>query len=290
MTGTGAPGGTTEHRTTSADGTVVGYTRRGAGPGVVLVQGATGTAEDYEELASALAAEFTVLVPDRRGRGRTPRAFEEGHDIARDVEDLDAVLSENGADRVFGLSSGAVIALDAARTLPRVTRAALYEPPFYADGISRSGIARLKAAIGRGDLASALILSLRTAGTAPAPIRLLPMPLARLLAAAVLAVDGRRSAPGRRLRDLLPGIRYDFADVSAVDGRMAEFASVRMPVLLVSGTRSPEFLRRAVRDLAGVLPNARIVELDGLGHDGPWNRSRGGRPDLVADALRTFLR
>jgi hypothetical protein len=39
-----------------------------------------------------------------------------------------------------------------------------------------------------------------------------------------------------------------------------------------------------------VLPDARHVELDGLGHDGPWNRSLGGRPAIVATALRTFSR
>lgn len=138
---------------------------------------------------------------DRRGRGRSPRPYDASHDIARDVEDIDAVLAATGASQVFGLSSGAVITLQAAQALPRITRAAVYEPPIYPDGIARDGVQRLNAEIERGDLASALIGSLRTAQTAPAPLRALPFPAARLLAAAVLAVNDRRPGVHARLPD-----------------------------------------------------------------------------------------
>ncbi len=279
----------TEQHATSADGTRIGYLSQGSGPGLVLVQGAMGTAEDYSELAAALAPHFSVHSVDRRGRGRSPRAYDAGHVIARDVEDVDAVLAATGADAVFGLSSGAVITLEAARTLGRVTRAAVYEPPFYTDGIDRSGVHRLNAAIERGDLVSALVTALLTARTAPAPLRLLPAPLARLLAAGVLAVDARRPGTHTALRDLVPGLRYDFNAVTGMDAKMSTFATVDEPVLLVGGTKSPIFLRSSLRDLEHLLPRARRVELEGLTHSGPWNTSRGGRPHLVAQALREFL-
>lgn len=126
--------GVVEGYVRSADGTGVGLLSQGSGPGMVLVQGAMGTAEDYGELAEALAPHFTVHALDRRGRGLSPRHYDTGHTIDRDVEDVDAVLAATSAGRVFGLSSGAVIALEAAKMLPRVTRAAVYEPPFYATG------------------------------------------------------------------------------------------------------------------------------------------------------------
>lgn len=279
----------TEQHATSADGTRIGYLSQGGGPGLVLVQGAMGTAQHYSELAAALAPHFSVHSLDRRGRGRSPRTYDAGHVIARDVEDVDAVLAVTGADAVFGLSSGAVITLEAARTLARVTRAAVYEPPFYPDGIDRSGVHRLNTAIERGDLASALVISLLTARTAPAPLRLLPAPLARSLAVGVLAVDARRPGAHTALRDLLPGIRYDFNAVAGMDDRMSTFASVDKKVLLVGGTSSPAFLRRSLRDLEHVLPRAQRVELEGLTHSGPWNTSRGGRPELVAGALENFF-
>ncbi|TQS45094.1 alpha/beta fold hydrolase [Cryptosporangium phraense] len=271
---------------TSRDGTRIGYQRRGDGPGLVLVQGAMGTAYNYTDLATALASNFTVYTPDRRGRGLSPRPYDDEHDVARDVEDVDAMLAEADTGYVFGLSSGAIITLEAARTLPRVTRAAVYEPPFYRDGISHNGIRQLGADIEHGHLAAALAGSLRTAGTAPAALRMLPGPAARLLAAAVLSVDARKRGPAPKLRDLLPGIRYDFNVVGGMDGKMASFGSVDKPMLLLSGTKSPEFLQQAIRDLAGVLPRATHIEFDGLDHAGSWNT---GRPDLVAAALRDFF-
>lgn len=279
----------TEGYVTSLDGSRIGFLRRGSGPGLVLVQGAGGTAYNYRELARALSPNFTVYTPDRRGRGLSAKPYDSGHDIARDVEDVDAVLAETGADRVFGLSSGAVITLEAARTLPRVTRASVYEPPFYPDGISHDGIRQLGAEIERGDLASALVSVLHVSGMAPAPIRVLPRPVARLLARGVLRIDGRKSGPYAKLRDLLPGTRYDFNVVGGMDGKMGTFASIEKPMLLLSGTKSAAYLRQSIRKLAGILPEARHVEFDGLNHVGSWNVSLGGRPGVVAAALREFF-
>ncbi|WP_157441891.1 alpha/beta fold hydrolase [Actinoplanes awajinensis] len=102
----------------------------------------------------------------------------------------------------------------------------------------------------------------------------------------MLSADSRRTGPAPKLRDLLPGIRYDFNDVGGLDGKMATFASVDKPMLLLSGTKSPGFLKQAIRDLAGVLPRATHIEFDGLDHAGSWNT---GRPELVAAALRDFF-
>lgn len=51
----------------SADGTRIGFERLGAGPGLVLVQGAMGTAYTYRQLAQALADSFTVIIPTGAG-------------------------------------------------------------------------------------------------------------------------------------------------------------------------------------------------------------------------------
>ena len=144
-----AESGFTQGAVTSQDGTRIGFRRIGRGPGLVLVQGAMGTERNYHELAQGLASGYTVFLPDRRGRGMSAKPYAADHWIARDVEDVDAVLAEAAADQVFGLSSGAMIALEAARTLPRITRAAVYEPPFYTGGAPRDRIARFNAE-GRG--------------------------------------------------------------------------------------------------------------------------------------------
>jgi hypothetical protein len=38
-----------------------------------------------------------------------------------------------------------------------------------------------------------------------------------------------------------------------------------------------------------VLPRARRIELEGLGHDASWNVDRRGHPGPVADAMRAFF-
>ena len=116
---------------TSEDGTPIGYRQYGRGPGVILVMGAMGTAHNYDQLARVLASDFTVYVPDRRGRGMSPREYSPDHSIQKELEDLGSLLAKTGAHLVFGLSSGAVIALEASQALSSIHKAALYDPPFY---------------------------------------------------------------------------------------------------------------------------------------------------------------
>ena len=84
------------------------------------------------QLAELLSQYFTVFTYDRRGRGESgdtaPYALE------REVEDIAALLSEaGGAAFVWGMSSGAVLALEAANRLSGITKLALYEAPFIVD-------------------------------------------------------------------------------------------------------------------------------------------------------------
>ncbi len=104
---------------TSADGTSIGYRMIGKGPGLILIQGAMGTATNYDELARSLAASFTVYLPDRRGRGMSPLAYDPAHTVRRDIEDLSSLVEYGGATFIFGLSSGAMIALAAASAIDR---------------------------------------------------------------------------------------------------------------------------------------------------------------------------
>lgn len=273
----------------SRDGTRIGYQRRGSGPGIVLIQGAMGTAYNYEELADALSSSFTVYTPDRRGRGMSPLAYDAQHDIARDVEDVDALLAETDTSQIFGLSSGGMIALEATRTLPRVHKAAIYEPPFYADGIDTDRIRDFNAEVDRGDFASALVSAGRIVGLAPAPVKVLPKPVARQLTGAVLRANDKDTSPHAKIRDLMPTMRYDFNDVSSMQGKIETMASIDKPVLLLSGTKSPAYLRQSVQSLKRIIPNSKHIEFDGLDHSGAWNASRGGHPETVAAALRDFF-
>ena len=70
-------------------------------------------------LAALLARRLTVLIYERRG--------------GSELQDLEALIARaGGSAALFGASSGAILALEAARTLA-VTRLAVYEPPFMLD-------------------------------------------------------------------------------------------------------------------------------------------------------------
>src|SRR6266704_2544578 len=116
---------------TSADGTAIAYEKNGAGPALVVVDGAltTRTSSSKAELIALLSPRLTVYTYDRRGRGDsgdTPP-----YAVAREIEDLDAVIEEaGGSAALYGHSSGACLALEAANRLPGIRKLALYEAPF----------------------------------------------------------------------------------------------------------------------------------------------------------------
>ena len=104
MTSTTTGAELTTGSVSSADGTQIGYLRLGHGPAVVLLHGSNESARSHLQLAQALADEFTVYLPDRRGRGLSG-PHRPDHGMRTEVEDLHAVLAESGAQRVFGVSA-----------------------------------------------------------------------------------------------------------------------------------------------------------------------------------------
>jgi pimeloyl-ACP methyl ester carboxylesterase len=275
----------------SKDGTRVGYEQVGQGPGIVLVQGAMGTAANYRELARRLSQNFTVFVPDRRGRGMSPREYRPDHSIERDVEDLDCLLSHTGAQFVFGLSSGAVIALEAARTLPRIRKVALYEPPFQQHGMSAEMIARFNLEVSEGRLSAALVTAMTLVRLGPPWLRAVPRCLVQLFIARSFVKEERiQVAQGYApMSELLPAMRYDFNIVGAMAGPLGAFRQVEAQVLLLGGRKSPAYLKEALNSLQDILPHVRRTEFKGLDHSAPWNCDRGGDPPPIAAALLEFF-
>jgi hypothetical protein len=83
----------------SKDGTRIGYLRLGQGPAAVLLHGSNESARSHTGLAVALADAFTLYLPDRRGRGMSG-PYGPDYGMRTQVEDLDAVLAESGAQLV----------------------------------------------------------------------------------------------------------------------------------------------------------------------------------------------
>ena len=113
----------------SRDGTTIAFDRFGDGPPLILVLGALCDRSAARTLAEVLAGDFAVLTYDRRGRGGSGDTLP--YAVEREIEDLDALISETGAAPfVFGHSSGAVLALEAAASGLPIARLVVYEPPY----------------------------------------------------------------------------------------------------------------------------------------------------------------
>ncbi|GLY00961.1 MULTISPECIES: alpha/beta hydrolase [Actinoplanes] len=247
------------------------------GPKVVLLHGGLQTSANFTKLAGLLARDFTVHVPDRRGRGESGPAAT-GHGLRAEIDDLAALLGETGAGNVFGLSSGAVIALRTAMEIP-VERLALYEPPLKHGGHDPlSWLSAYERELSRGHPAAAFATVVKGTGGA----RLVPR--AALIPLAGLAL---RTGGGRELGELIPTMRLDAAVVEEAAGPLSTYDGVTAETLLLGGTRSPAYLKEVLTGLEPVLPRARRVTLTGVGHLAADN---SGRPALVAAELRKFFR
>src|SRR5512135_3420902 len=103
---------------TSKDGTKIAYETKGSGPAVILVDGALcyRSFGPMPHLAELLAPHFTVVTYDRRGRGESGNS--KPYAVAREVEDIAALIQAAGGPAcVYGISSGACLALEAAMQL-----------------------------------------------------------------------------------------------------------------------------------------------------------------------------
>ena len=127
----------------SADGTPIAFERDEtdpARPALLIVQGAFCDRTSGASLAAGLRRRFTVYRMDRRGRGDsgdTPP-----WSIEREVQDLAAVVgAARVAPFVYGHSSGAALALEAAAAGVPMRRLVAYEPPYVGDGLANGSMA-----------------------------------------------------------------------------------------------------------------------------------------------------
>lgn len=230
---------------TSADGTTIAFERTGAGPAVILIGGAFNDRTTVADLGKALASNFTVYFYDRRGRGGSGDAPE--HSSQREVEDLAAVIEHAGGKaHVFGHSSGAVLALEAARQGLPIGKVVVYEPPFAPHLAGLLDRLRVLVKEDRRDEAAAVFLT--EAGGAPAEM-----------------VAGMRAGPmWGWFTGLAHTLPYDVELCVTVS--IESLATVSNPVLAIGGGDSPPSLTEPPKAVAATIPGARHVTMHGHDH------------------------
>jgi pimeloyl-ACP methyl ester carboxylesterase len=248
---------------TSRDGTRIAFERSGDGPALVLVDGALSFRAHGQlaPLAELLAPDFTVYRYDRRGRGESGDTAP--YAVAREVEDLEALIAEAGGRAlVFGMSSGAVLALEAAASGLPIAKLALYEPPLADEAAPDDGFAeRIEQLVAEGRRGDTVEFFLSSAGV-PAD-----------------AIATMREEPSWPLfESVAPTLVYD----NAVLAEATLPRDLAIPTLVSHGGESPDFFRAAARAAADAIPGARYSSLEGQS----WGRVD---PAALAPMLRQFF-
>jgi pimeloyl-ACP methyl ester carboxylesterase len=245
----------------SSDGTEIAFDRVGQGPPVILVGGAFSWRrwKGFVELAHLLSARFTVLNYDRRGRGDSGDT--QPYALEREFEDLHAMISiAGGSAFVWGMSSGGILVLEAARTGVATEKIAAYEPPFIvdsSDGLPPDDfVSHVGALVDRGRRSEAMKYFMGQVMGMPS---LIP------------SLMSLWTPMWSKLKATAHTLPYEAALIDRyVRGRpvdAAYWAGVATPTLIVSGEKSPEKLRKGAAAIAGALPNAEHRALAGVSHN-----------------------
>jgi pimeloyl-ACP methyl ester carboxylesterase len=253
---------------TSADGTRIAFDRFGDGPPIIMAAGAFNDRSTTEPLSRALAAHCTAFNYDRRGRGDSGDTAP--YSVQREIEDMAALIGEAGASAaLFGYSSGANLALQAAASGLPIAKLVLYEPPFNPDDsyptLPGDLASRLTELVAEGRRGDAVELYQIAAVGMPASV-----------------VEQMRHAPFRpSMEAIAHTLAYDAAVVGDRSLPAGLIGSIRAPALVISGGDSPPFLREAARAVADTLPQGRLHTLAGQGHD--------INPEATAPVIADFL-
>jgi pimeloyl-ACP methyl ester carboxylesterase len=258
----------------SKDGTQIAYEKHGEGSAVILVDGALG----YRglgfgnSLADLLSQQFTVYIYDRRGRGESTNS--KPFAIDREIEDIEALIDEAGGSAyVYGISSGACLALEAANKLgKKIKKLALYEPPYNSDPSTtqawkdyRSQLTSLIAADRRGE---AVELFMRFVGT---PTEM---------------IAGMKQAPvWSMFESVAPTLAYDAAEMGEDRNVPINHAkNIQSRTLVMDGGLNMQympFMHTTAMALSGAIPNAQQRTLEGQTHD--------VKADVLAPVLVEFF-
>jgi pimeloyl-ACP methyl ester carboxylesterase len=167
------------------------------------------------------------------------------------------VQKAGGSAMVFGISSGAALAAEAARQLRGIRRLALYEAPYVIDNthepLPPTFIADTKALVAADRRTAAVQKFMRYVGTPSIVVLLMPLlPFWKKLTkiAHTLSNDLEIIAPHHNGQPFSKG----------------KWSTITIPALVIAGGKSPDYMRNSMRAWAQALPNAVHQTLAGQTH------------------------
>ena len=243
---------------TSKDGTTIAFDQIGKGPVVMLVDGALqyrAFDQGMAELADLLSKHFTVIHYDRRGRGDSTDS--QTYELERELEDIESIINEAGGSAfLYGISSGAALALEAAIKLPdKIKKLVMYEAPYNDDDNARKSWKeyrqKLMELVKQGRKRDAVGHFMMLVGMSPDQL------------------EGMHQHPMWPLWEAVGlTLAYDaiaMGEDSSLPTKRA--AKVAVPTLVMNGSESFPFMHDTAVALAKAIPNAKHRTLEGQTHE-----------------------
>ena len=243
----------------SKDGTTIAFDQSGNGPAVILVDGALqyrAFDQGMTQLADLLSKHFTVIHYDRRGRGGSTDT--QPYALDREIEDIEALIDfVGGAAYLYGISSGAALAMEAAvRLQDKVKKLAMYEAPYNDDPSAQQAwntyTKQLEEILADGRNGDAVGLFMMLVG------------------ATADQVNEIRQTPMWPLwESIAPTLAYDHIAALGEDAAVPTERAARltMPTLIMDGGASFPFMHATAMTLAKAIPNAQQRTLPSQTHE-----------------------
>ena len=280
----------TDERYIEADDGVRLFCRiAGSGAQMVIIPNASLLSGDFRQLADTRTAIFY----DMRNRGRSGQNFDLAQaerGIHLEVEDLEAVRRHSGAGEIdiVGHSYLGLMAILYAMRYPervrRIVQIGAMQPslckqyPAHLTGADATlteisaRLAQVQGETGSPDFGRKWWSLMRQLFVAdPADAAKLPD------AAGDLPPESIANGMKHWLQSVLPSIR-------SLNLQASQIAAVTAPVLVIHGRRDRQSPYGGARDWAAMLPNARLLTVEGAAHV-PWIEA----PEKVFGAIRVFL-
>jgi pimeloyl-ACP methyl ester carboxylesterase len=240
-------------KTTSLDGTTIAFDRLGDGPPIVLLPGGSVDRMSNAGLAAELANTLTVYNVDRRGRGDSGDTLP--YALQREIEDIAAVIEvAGGHSHLYGTSSSAALAMEAAAAGLPVLKLVLWEPPYNVKGrpdlpADTASVYRKLVEDGRRGDAVEYFMS-----------KVVGMPAE--------FVAGARQAPWWAQQETIAHtLAYDATVMGDYTIPEDTARAVGVPTVIFTGGASYPFMQETADVLAGLIPNARHQILPGQQHN-----------------------
>ncbi|MBL4854768.1 MAG: alpha/beta hydrolase [Robiginitomaculum sp.] len=256
---------------TLPDGTRINTYTKGEGPAIVLIHGLPGSAQDWPETADALVAKgFQVTWYDRVGYGHSSRRQpERPFTYQANADELDALIA------AMGLDAPALVGWSFGGGVVQFSKAARQEDtPFIV----------LLAAVGPAMKIEGKIDQMR------ATEWVLRMPfIGAVIARASISSRFAETMPARwvgvqRSLLLMPGTLDTLrGERNGHSPSVLSPGDITTPTLIIHGTKDPMVDYAVGMDLSKIIPNSKLITLDGIGHMIPLSH-----PQEIADAIATF--